>query len=144
MAEQPLRSWLLFQFLNLYIFGGTPWTCDQPVARPLLHTEQDKHRINAHRQPCLCWDSNPQSQCSSRWRLSMPLTARPLWSMAYRHLGACRSNYIPSYLILLHTASWPNRLILVTYESTVYATFLRRDCTLNDVIMCLYKEKVKS
>jgi hypothetical protein len=27
--------WPLFQFLNLYTVGRTPWTGDQPVARPL-------------------------------------------------------------------------------------------------------------
>jgi hypothetical protein len=32
-----------------------------------LHTEEHKHRINAHRHPCLEWDSNPRSQRSS-WR----------------------------------------------------------------------------
>jgi hypothetical protein len=28
-------TWPLFQFLNLYTVGRTPWTGDQPVARPL-------------------------------------------------------------------------------------------------------------
>jgi hypothetical protein len=45
-----------------------------------LHTEQYKHRINAYRHPCLEWDSNPRSQCLSRWRRFMPETTRPLWS----------------------------------------------------------------
>jgi hypothetical protein len=36
MALQPsVGSWPLFQFINLYTVGGTPWTGDQPVARPL-------------------------------------------------------------------------------------------------------------
>jgi hypothetical protein len=30
-----------------------------------LHSEQHKHRINAHRHPYLEWDSNPQPQCLS-------------------------------------------------------------------------------
>jgi hypothetical protein len=30
-----------------------------------LHAKQHKHRINAHRHPCLEWDSNPRSECSS-------------------------------------------------------------------------------
>jgi hypothetical protein len=30
-----------------------------------LYTEQHKHRINAHRHPCLEWDLNPRSQRSS-------------------------------------------------------------------------------
>jgi hypothetical protein len=37
-----------------------------------LHTEQQKHRINARRHPCLEWDSNPRSQCSSGRRKFMP------------------------------------------------------------------------
>jgi hypothetical protein len=36
MALQPfVGPWSLFQFFNLYIAGRTPWTGDQPVARPL-------------------------------------------------------------------------------------------------------------
>jgi hypothetical protein len=31
----PCGSWPLFQFLNLYTVGRTPWTGDQLVARPL-------------------------------------------------------------------------------------------------------------
>jgi hypothetical protein len=34
MARQPLWPWPLFQFLNLYTVGRTPWTGDEPVARP--------------------------------------------------------------------------------------------------------------
>jgi hypothetical protein len=53
-----------FSFLITYIIGRTPWTGDQPVARPL-----PTHRINVHRHPCLEWDSNPRFQCSRgrRW-----------------------------------------------------------------------------
>jgi hypothetical protein len=36
IALDPLGSWPLFQFLNLYKFSRTPWTGDQPVARPPL------------------------------------------------------------------------------------------------------------
>jgi hypothetical protein len=36
MGLQPfLGPWPLFQFLNVYRVGRTPWTVDQPVARPL-------------------------------------------------------------------------------------------------------------
>jgi hypothetical protein len=35
MALHPCGPWPLFQFLNLYTVGRTPWTGDQPVARPL-------------------------------------------------------------------------------------------------------------
>jgi hypothetical protein len=43
-----------------------------------LHTEQHKHRINAHIHPCLEWNSNPRSQCLSVRRRFIPQTARPL------------------------------------------------------------------
>jgi hypothetical protein len=60
-------------FLSLHTVGRTPWTGDQSVAMPLpAHTEQQKHRINSHRHPCLKWDSNPRSQCSSVRRQFMP------------------------------------------------------------------------
>jgi hypothetical protein len=32
-----------------------------PLQGRYLHTEQHKHRINAHRHPCLKWESNPHS-----------------------------------------------------------------------------------
>jgi hypothetical protein len=37
-----------------------------------LHTKQHTRRINAHRHPCLEWDSNSRSQCSSGRRRVMP------------------------------------------------------------------------
>jgi hypothetical protein len=50
MAVQPfVGPWPLFQFRNP-IYGRTPWTGDQPVARPLItHRTAHKHRIKAHR-----------------------------------------------------------------------------------------------
>jgi hypothetical protein len=46
-----------------------------------LHTEQHRHRIIAHRHPCLEWDRIPQHQCSRGSRKeTMPQTALPLWS----------------------------------------------------------------
>jgi hypothetical protein len=35
MALQPFGPWPLFQFLNLHTVVRTPWTGEQPVARPL-------------------------------------------------------------------------------------------------------------
>jgi hypothetical protein len=67
MALQFVGPWPLFQFRNLYTVGRTPWTGDQPVARPL-----PKHRINPHRHPCLEWDSNSLPQCSNGQRRFMP------------------------------------------------------------------------
>jgi hypothetical protein len=68
----PCGPWPLFQFVNLYTVGRTPWMGNQPVASLCLHAEQHKHRINAHRHPCLEWDSNPRSQCSSGRSRCMP------------------------------------------------------------------------
>jgi hypothetical protein len=49
-----------------------------PSQNRYLHTGQHKHRINAHRHPCLKWDPNPRSQCLSGRRQFIPQTARPL------------------------------------------------------------------
>jgi hypothetical protein len=55
------------QFRNLFFYtdGRTPWTGDQPVARPLptRRTTQTQNK-RTHKHPCLEWDSNPRSQ---RW-----------------------------------------------------------------------------
>jgi hypothetical protein len=70
-----------FNFLIFYIDSRSPWTGDQPVTRPLpAHTGQHKYRINAHRHPCLKWDSNPRSQFLSGRRRFMFYTVLPLWS----------------------------------------------------------------
>jgi hypothetical protein len=72
--------WTLVAFSvswSFYTVGWTPWTGDQPVARPLpAHTRQHKHRINAHRHLWLKWDSNPRLQCLSGRRQFMPYTVR--------------------------------------------------------------------
>jgi hypothetical protein len=48
MALQPfVGPWPFFSFLILYTAGGTVWTGDQPIARPLrTHRTTHKHRIN--------------------------------------------------------------------------------------------------
>jgi hypothetical protein len=51
-----------------------------PLQGRYLHAGQHKHRINAHRHPCLECNSKPWSQRSGEWRQFMPQTARPLWS----------------------------------------------------------------
>jgi hypothetical protein len=53
-----------FSLLILYTVGRTPWPGDQPVARP-QSTRRRTQTQNKHRHPCLEWDSNPRSQCSS-------------------------------------------------------------------------------
>jgi hypothetical protein len=62
----PCGTWSLFQFLNLYTVSRTPWAGNRLVARP-LPTHRRTNRINAHRHPCLEWNSNPRFQFSS-WR----------------------------------------------------------------------------
>jgi hypothetical protein len=74
--------WALATFSILYTVGMTPWTGDQPVARPLpIH--RTTQRINAYRHPCFEWDWNPRFQCSSERRQFMPEPARPLWPADY-------------------------------------------------------------
>jgi hypothetical protein len=62
------------QFPNLfYADGRTPWTSDQPVARPLpKHTTTQTQYKGTHRHPRLEWDSNPRSQHSSERKHFMP------------------------------------------------------------------------
>jgi hypothetical protein len=57
-----------FQFLNSIGLLGRGISTSQGR---YLHTEQYRHRINAHRYPCLEWDSNPRSQRSSKRRQFM-------------------------------------------------------------------------
>jgi hypothetical protein len=62
-----------FSFLILYTVGRTPWTRDQPVARPLpTHRTTQTQNKRTHRHPCLECVSNPRSQRSSERRELMP------------------------------------------------------------------------
>jgi hypothetical protein len=74
----PFGPWPLFSFLILYTVCRIPWKGISASQGRYLHTEQHKHKINALRQPCLRWDSNPRPQCSSCRRWFMQWTARPL------------------------------------------------------------------
>jgi hypothetical protein len=61
---------LIFIFV---VDSRTPWTSDQPVARPLTtHRSTQTQSKRTHRHPCLEWDSNLRSQRSSEWRQFMP------------------------------------------------------------------------
>jgi hypothetical protein len=53
-----------FSFLTYTQSIGLLWRGISPSQSRYIHTEQHKHRINAHGQPRLEWDSNPRSQCS--------------------------------------------------------------------------------
>jgi hypothetical protein len=75
MALQPLLGLgRFFSFLILYTVGRTPWTGDQPAARPLLkqRTTQTQNKPTQYRHPCLEWDSKPRSQRSSERRQFTP------------------------------------------------------------------------
>jgi hypothetical protein len=56
------HSELILKLRILQTVGRTPWTGDQPVARP-LHTQDSTN--NKLRHPCLDWYSNPRSQSFS-------------------------------------------------------------------------------
>jgi hypothetical protein len=72
-VAQGIRETLCFTlFLNPNTVGKTPWAGVQPVTKPLLTQDNRKHRINAHRHPCLELNSNPRSQCSSDQRQFKP------------------------------------------------------------------------
>jgi hypothetical protein len=68
-----------FSFLIFYTVGRTPWTGDQPVARPLPAHRTAQTRKKAHKHPFVKWDSNPGSQCLSGRRQFMLQNARLLW-----------------------------------------------------------------
>jgi hypothetical protein len=68
-----------FSFLIHTQSAGLLWRGISPSQGRYLH----KHRIKAHRHPCLGWDSNLRSQRSSGQRWFMPKTARPLWFYSY-------------------------------------------------------------
>jgi hypothetical protein len=52
MALQPFAPWPLFQFPNIYTVANTPWTCDQPVARP-LSAHRTTYTQNERTQTCM-------------------------------------------------------------------------------------------
>jgi hypothetical protein len=68
-----IGPWPLLRFPNLFYTGGrTPWTTDQPIARPLpTHRTTQTQTKRIHRNPCIEWDSNPRSQSSSGRRKFM-------------------------------------------------------------------------
>jgi hypothetical protein len=74
MAVQPfVGPWPLFQFLDLFTeLVGLLGRGISPSQGHYWHTGQDKHRINAHRHPCLKRESNQWSQCFGGQRQFMP------------------------------------------------------------------------
>jgi hypothetical protein len=75
MVLQPfVGPWPLLQFRNpFYTNGRTPWTSDQPIARPLpTQRTTETQNKRAHRHSCIEWDSNLRSQHLSERRQFMP------------------------------------------------------------------------
>jgi hypothetical protein len=57
--------WTLFQFLNPLHSRQDSLAGGSARHKAATYTQHNTNRINAHRHPCLEWDSNPWSQCSS-------------------------------------------------------------------------------
>jgi hypothetical protein len=73
-----IRPLGLFRFRTYFlklmnVLDRNPLTGDRPDARP-LPTEDNTTQKNADIHPCLEWDSNPRSQCSSGRRQYVPQT----------------------------------------------------------------------
>jgi hypothetical protein len=61
--------------------GRTPWMGDHPVGKAATYTRKNTiTEKDAEIHPCLQWDSNLSSQCSSEWRHFVPSTARSMLS----------------------------------------------------------------
>jgi hypothetical protein len=60
-----MKRFVSLQFLNIRVSVGLLRRGISLSQGLYLHTGQHKHRINAHRHPCLEWNLNPRFQCSS-------------------------------------------------------------------------------
>jgi hypothetical protein len=77
-----------FSFLILCTVGRTPRTGGSARRKAATYTGQHKHKINVYTDiPCLEWDSNSRSQCSSDRRQFMPYCAATVTSFK------CRPNF---------------------------------------------------
>jgi hypothetical protein len=107
----------LLQFRNLFYTGSrTPWTSNQPVARPLpTHRTTQTQNKRTHKHACPEWDSNPQSECSKPAKTVHTLVARPLWSafkvytfmkihsnIILHHYLGLRNGLLPSHVKVLY------------------------------------------
>jgi hypothetical protein len=91
---------LFFSFvIFFYTVGRTPWTSDQPVARPLptRRTTQTQNTRKQYRHPCLEWDSNPRSQSSSERTQFMPQTTHAVTVIATVKYTINKIQYKPGY-----------------------------------------------
>jgi hypothetical protein len=79
-----------FSFSIFYTVDMIPWLGISPSQGRYLPTERHKHRINAHRHPCLKWDSSPRSQCLSGRR-----------QLCLRSRGHCDRRLRKTFVVLL-------------------------------------------
>jgi hypothetical protein len=68
----PCGLWPIFQFLNPYTVCRTPWTREQPVARPVPTRSTTQTQNKRTETPMPEWDSNSRSQRSSKRRQLIP------------------------------------------------------------------------
>jgi len=83
LACSGFRTYFSEIYKSIWTLGSILWTGDQPDARP-LPTQDDTPHKNADTHPCLEWDPNPRSQCSSGRRQYVPQSARLLRSAAIK------------------------------------------------------------
>jgi hypothetical protein len=120
--------WPLFSVYWNYTVDRNPWVGDEPVARPL--PTHRAHRINAHRHPCLTWDSNLRPQV---FRGRNSLYNRPL-GHCDRHSGYHEHQYLAksaskNYHLLPIYASVPGDLCPgIIRTKTTYVYFLHWYC----------------
>jgi hypothetical protein len=74
-SESELSSETVNPFIHV---GRTPWTGDQPIARPIPKQDSITQR-NTDLHPCLERDLNPRSQCLSGPRPYAPYRPRGRW-----------------------------------------------------------------
>jgi hypothetical protein len=101
----------LFSFLILYAVDRTPWTGDNPFARPLpTHRRTQTQKKRTHSHPCFEWDSNPRPQCSVN-EDSSSLTPRGhcdrLFHIVFFEIPVCIYMYIRSRRYNSLHSFWP-------------------------------------
>jgi hypothetical protein len=116
----PLDLGRFFSFLIYTQSVGLLGRGISPSQGRYLHTDQHKHRINAKRNPCLEWDSNPRPQCSSGRRRFMPQTARELHVDSYcSHSTTTRRTAVWQAAVLMLSRI----LLFITYFAFKIAVF---------------------
>jgi hypothetical protein len=69
---KPCSIWLIYQFLDHFTHGRTPWTGDQLVARPLpKHRKTQTQNKHIHTSN-IVWYSSPRSRLPSERGQYMP------------------------------------------------------------------------